>query len=73
VLALSARKAELGDGRGSILYQPLAVVRIDPGSGDYASAVPRADLLLIGLHQNVEGSRIDVTLLGQQCLERAHA
>jgi hypothetical protein len=44
-----------------------------PGLGHHAGAVARADFLLIGLDQEVERGRIDVTLLAQHGLQRAHA
>ena len=45
---------------------------IDPRPGDHARAVAWADLVLVGLDQLIERGRIDVALLGQQRLERAH-
>ena len=53
--------------------QRLLEVRIGPGLGDDARAVVRADLGLVGLDDGVERGRIDVALLGQDRLERAHA
>ena len=73
MFALAAGVAQFGDRRRRIGEQPLAVVGIDPGAGNDAGAVARADLLLIGLDQQIERRRIDVALLGQQRLQRAHA
>ena len=53
--------------------QPLAIGRIGPGPGDDAGAVARADLLLVGLDQEIERGRIDVAFFGQHRFQRAHA
>ena len=72
VLALSARIAELGDRVGRVGHEALAIVRIAPRPGDHARAVARADPRLVALDERVEGRRVDVTLLDEQGLERAH-
>src|SRR5205823_2731302 len=73
VLALAARIADRRDGGRRILQQFLAEGGIGPGLGDDARAVVRANLLLIGLDQQIERSRLDIALLGQDRFERAHA
>ncbi len=73
VLALAPGVAELGDRRRGVGQQSLAKIGIGPGARDDARAIARADLLFVGLDQDVERGRIDVALLGQQRLERAHA
>ena len=48
------------------------VGRIGPGLGDRHGAVVRPDPGLVGLDNGVERLRIDIALLGQDGLERAH-
>src|SRR3979411_2930164 len=64
--------AEGRDRGGSVLQQTALEVGIGPGLGDDARAVVRADLGLIGLDDEVERLGVDVTLLGQDGLERPH-
>ncbi len=61
------------DRLGGVREQRLLERRIAPGLGDDAGAVVRTDLGLVGLDDEVERGRIDVALLGQDRLERAHA
>ena len=65
--------AERGDRLGGVLQQRLLEGGIGPGLGDDARAVARADLGLVGLDDGVERGRVDVALLGQDGLQRAHA
>ena len=73
VLALPAREAELGNGRGGVLEEPCLVVGIAPGLGDDPGAVVRADLGFVGLDQHIERLRVHVAFLDQDRFERAHA
>ena len=63
----------VGDRLGGVGEQRLLELGIDPGLGDDAGAVVRADLGLVGLDDGVERRRIDIALLGQDGLQRADA
>ena len=52
--------------------QRLLERRIAPGLGDDLRAVVRADPGLVGLDDGIERGRIDIALLGQHGLQRAH-
>ena len=56
-----------------VFEQRLLERRIVPGLGDDTRAVVGPDLGLVGLDDGVERGRIDVALLGQHRLQRAHA
>ena len=73
VLALSSGITEFGNRGRGISQQTGAIRGIGPGAGDHAGAVPRPDLGLVGFDQEIERGRIDITLLGQDGFERAHA
>ena len=60
------------DRLGGVGEQRALELGIDPGLGDDAGADVRADLGLVGLDDEVERGRIDVALLGQDGLQRAH-
>ena len=61
------------DGRGGVVQQGLPESRIGPGLGDDLRAVMRADPGLVGLDDGIERGRLDIALLGQDRLQRAHA
>ena len=65
-------QAERRDRRGRIVEQRLLEAGIAPGPGDDLRADVRADLGLVGLDDRVERGRIDIALLDQDRLERAH-
>ncbi len=65
--------AELRDGGRRVVEQALPVGRIGPRPGDDAGAVARPDLRLVGLDERIERGGIDVALLGEDRLQRAHA
>ena len=73
MFALTSNKTEFADRRRCVRHQPGAIGWIGPGPCDDACAVARADLGFIGLDQFIKRSRIDVTLLGENGLEGAHA
>jgi hypothetical protein len=52
--------------------QPLFKVLIDPRLGDNAGPIVRADFFLVGLNQEIECSRLDIALLGENALKRAY-
>ena len=66
-------QAERSHRLAAVLEQRALERRIAPGLGDDAGAVVRADLGLVGLDDDVERGRVDIALLGQHGLERAHA
>src|SRR5262249_28822311 len=55
---------------GGIAKEPLLVFRIDPGTSNYLGAIPGSDLMFIRVHQGIECSRIDQSLLHQQRFQR---
>ena len=73
MVADAAHGLERADRLGRVVEQRLLEVRIAPGPGDHALADVRADLRLVGLDDQIERGGIDVALLGQDRLERAHA
>src|SRR4051794_12805969 len=73
MVADAADMAERADRLGAILQQRLLERRIGPGLGDDAGAIVGADPGLIGLDDGIERGRLDVTFLGQDRLEGAHA
>ncbi len=72
MIADAAHMAELGDGGGRVVEQRLLEAGIAPGLGHHARAAVWADLGLVGFHDKIEGGGIDIALLGQDGLERAH-
>ena len=73
MIADPAGESDRADRLGGIFQQRLLERRIDPGLGDDLGAVVRTDPGLIGLDDGVERGGIDITLLGQDRLQRAHA
>jgi hypothetical protein len=73
VVGLGAAEAQLGDGLGAVVQQPLAEGRVGPGARHHLGAVLRPDVALVQLHDRVDGVRGDQALLGQQRLERGGA
>ena len=73
MIADAADMAECADGLGGVLQQCALESRIGPGLGDDPRAVVRSDPGLVGLHDGVERRRIDIALLAQHRLQRAHA
>jgi opacity protein-like surface antigen len=59
VLALLASIAKLGNGGGGVSEQALFEGGIGPGFRDYARAVPRTDLVLVGIDQSIERRAFD--------------
>jgi hypothetical protein len=73
---MAADRADMAEriGRlGRVFEQRRLEIRVDPGAGDKAGAVFRADLGLVAFNQEVECCRIDIALLGEDGFERAHA
>ena len=64
---------ERADRLGGVREQRLLEARIAPGLRHHALADVRPDLRLVGLDDQIERGGIDVALLGQDRLERAHA
>jgi hypothetical protein len=73
VLALAARVAQRRDRGGRVAQQPVAKVRVDPGSCHDARSIARADARLVGIDQRIERGRIDVALLGEHRFQCPHA
>ena len=73
MIADAVEQTERSDRLAGILDQRALERRIAPGFGDDAGAGMRADLGLIGLDDGIERGRIDIALLGQHGLQRAHA
>jgi len=69
VLALPAGIAQFADCRRAVMQQPRAIFRIAPCPSHDLRAVARADLGFIGLDQNIQCGRIDVTLFRQDRFE----
>jgi len=57
---------------GSVALVSQSRHQLRPGAGDDAGPDMRADLGLVGVDDEVEGLGVDVALLGQDGLERAH-
>src|SRR5207248_11661000 len=69
-LALPARVAERSDGSGGVPKEPVAKLRIDPRPRDHPRAIAWPGLPLIGVDQDIERRRIDVSLLRQDRPQR---
>ena len=65
VFALHPAVSQLVDGCPGIREQSLFVGGIHPGASDNTGTVARADLVFIGIDQNVERRGIDEPLLNQ--------
>ena len=70
VLALLASVAKLRNGRCGVGQQSLFVGGIGPSTRDDARAVPRADLVLVGVDQGIERRAIDQPFFNQQRFKR---
>ena len=70
VLALPAAIAERGDRRGRIAPEPVGEGGIAPGLRDDMRAVPRPDLVLVGLDDDIDRLGIDEALAHEDGLER---
>jgi hypothetical protein len=70
VLALQAADAELGAGLRGVGEQPLLELGVLPRPGDHLRAQLRPDLVLVDLHQPVDGGRGHDALLDQDRLQR---
>ena len=73
MVADPADMAERADGRAGVVEQRLFERGIGPRLGDHLGAVMRADPGFIGLDDGIQRRRINVPLLGQDRLQRAHA
>ena len=72
-LEIDAAEAQLLDGRRPVGEEALLVVRVDPRARHDLGAVVRADVLLVGADDAVDGLARDEPLLDEQRLERADA
>ena len=63
---LTGNETQLGDGSGAVLQQLFLVRWIDSRACDHLGAVARADVLLVGLHDRVDGVTRDETLFHQE-------
>src|ERR1700722_9716833 len=73
IFALPAGVAQLGDRYRSVVHQPSAKLWIVPRPRNYASAIARANFILIVIDQRIKRLRIDITSFRQNALERANA
>src|SRR5262249_21638101 len=73
VLTLAPDEAEIGERRRPVGEEPSLELRIHPGLGDDARAVPRPDLRFVRVDQLVERGGIDQSPLRQKGLQRSHA
>ena len=72
MIADAAHIAKRGDCLRCVIEECVLECRIAPRPRDDLGAIARTDLGLIGFDDQIERSRIDIALLGQNCLERAH-
>ena len=70
IFALEAADAELLAGRRGVSQQPLLERGVRPRPGDHLRAQLRADLVLVDLHQPVDGRGRHDPLLDQDRLQR---
>ncbi len=68
-VALEAAVAELGDRGRPVGTKPLAIGVVDPGAGDDAGAVLRADVVLVEVDDRVDRVGRDQALLDEERLE----
>ncbi len=69
VLALTAGEPHGVDGGGGVIGQPSGEVGVGPGPGHDRCPVSGPDLMLVGVDDDVDGSRIDQPLVGQDGLD----
>jgi hypothetical protein len=61
--------AELGDGSVGVSKKTLLVSGIDPGAGDHACAIARANLVFVGVYQDIECATIHQALFNKKRFE----
>ena len=69
VFPLARFVADLCDGRGGIVEQPLLIGRIHPGTRHHASAVARSNLVFVSVYQRIQGGPIYQAFFYQQRLQ----